>query len=415
MSMRRVVITGIGVISALGLNTADFWAALREGLSGIAPIESVDVSKLRFHNGAEVRCYDVRAHFDDGKAHFLDRFSQFALIAAREAVSDARVSLSAALRDKTAVVTGSCVGGQSTEDTGFSDLYRFNRDRVHPLTIPRTMANAGASYISMEFGITGPAYTVSTACSSSNHAIGQAFWMVLGGHAELAITGGSEAPFSFGFLKAWEAMRVVAPDTCRPFSRERKGMILGEGGAMLVLEPLEAASARGASIYAEIVGFGMSSDANHIIQPSAEGPARAIRSALRDAEVQADCVGYINAHGTGTPSNDCTETTAIRAVFGAHANQLAVSSTKSMHGHGLGAAGALEAAATALALRNGILPPTASFTEPDPECDLDIIPNQARSSKAEYALSNSFAFGGLNAVLLFRRFDGQQCCTKSKG
>jgi 3-oxoacyl-(acyl-carrier-protein) synthase len=247
------------------------------------------------------------------------------------------------------------VGGQSTEDTGFSDLYRFNRDRVHPLTIPRTMANAGASYISMEFGITGPAYTVSTACSSSNHAIGQAFWMVRGGHAELAITGGSEAPFSFGFLKAWEAM----------FSRERKGMILGEGGAMLVLEPLEAASARGASIYAEIVGFGMSSDANHITQPSAEGPARAIRSALRDAEVQADCVGYINAHGTGTPSNDCTETTAIRAVFGAHANQLAVSSTKSMHGHGLGAAGALEAAATALALRNGILPPTANFTEPD--------------------------------------------------
>ena len=226
MSMRRVVITGIGVISALGLNTAEFWAALREGLSGIAPIESVDVSKLRFHNGAEVRCYDVRAHFDDGKAHFLDRFSQFALIAAREAVSDARVSLSAALRDKTAVVTGSCVGGQSTEDTGFSDLYRFNRDRVHPLTIPRTMANAGASYISMEFGITGPAYTVSTACSSSNHAIGQAFWMVRGGHAELAITGGSEAPFSFGFLKAWEAMRVVAPDTCRPFSRERNGMIL---------------------------------------------------------------------------------------------------------------------------------------------------------------------------------------------
>jgi nodulation protein E len=405
--MRRVAVTGLGVISSIGLNTLEFWPALREGRSGIAPIESLDVSSLRFQSGAEVRGYDPCIHFDNGQTRFLDRFAQFALIAAREALHDANISFSQDLLDKTAVVTGSCVGGQSTQDFGFSELYGSHRDRVHPLTIPRTMANAGASYISMEFGISGPAYTVSTACSSSSHAIGQAFRMVRDGQVELAITGGSEAPFSFGFLKAWEAMRVVSPDTCRPFSLGRQGMILGEGGAMLVLEPLEAARARGARPYAEIVGFGMSSDAKHITQGSVEGPARAMRSALQDAGVQPESVGYINAHGTGTPSNDSTETSAIRAVFGLHAARLAVSSTKSMHGHALGAAGALEAAATVLALSNGILPPTANFTLTDPGCDLDVVPNVARASTVEYALSSSFAFGGLNAVLLFRRYDAE--------
>jgi nodulation protein E len=265
------------------------------------------------------------------------------------------------------------------------------------------MANAGASHISMEFGITGPSYTISTACSSSSHAIGQAFWMVRSGAAPLAITGGSEAPFSFGILKAWEALRVVSPDTCRPFSRDRKGMVLGEGGAMLVLEPLEAARARGARIHAEIVGFGMSSDACHITQPSAEGAARAMRAAVCDSRVSPEAIGYINAHGTGTPANDLTETAAIRAVFGPHADRLAVSSTKSMHGHALGAAGALEALAAILALRDGFLPPTANYNEPDPQCDLDVVPNVSREADIEYALSNSFAFGGLNAVLMFRR------------
>jgi nodulation protein E len=226
--------------------------------------------------------------------------------------------------------------------------------------------------------------------------------MVRSGEIELAITGGSEAPFSLGLLKAWEAMRVVSPDTCRPFSKDRRGMILGEGGAMLVLEPLDAARARGARIYAEIAGLGMSSDAHHITQPSVEGPARAMLAALGNAGLHPEQVGYINAHGTGTPGNDRTETLAIRRVFGTHADHLAVSSTKSAHGHALGAAGALEAVATILALREGILPPTANFTEPDPECDLDVVPNQARPASVECALSNSFAFGGLNAVLAFR-------------
>ena len=406
MDGRRVVITGVGVISALGFGKAAFWDALSTGRSGIARIEAVDASQLRFQNGAEVHGYNPDAYFDPKVAAFLDRFSQFALIAAREAVTDAAVEWTPELRQRAAIVTGSCVGGQGTQDQGFVDLYLEKRGRVHPLTIPKTMANAGASYISMEFGVVGPAYTISTACSSSNHAIGQAFWMVRHGLAELAITGGSEAPFSMGLLKAWEALRVVSPDTCRPFAKDRRGMILGEGGAMLILETLEAAKARGAHIYAEIVGFGMSSDAHHITQPSTEGPARAIQLALADGKVPVEGVGYVNAHGTGTPANDPTETRAIRIVLGAQAERVAISSTKSMHGHTLGAAGGLEAVATALTLQNGILPPTANFTEADPECDLDVIPNIARRAEVDFALSNSFAFGGLNAVVAFRRWNG---------
>jgi len=400
--MRRVAITGMGAICALGKNVAEFAQALAEGRPGIGPIESADVSQIRFQNGAEVKGYTHAPYFDDRRADFIDRFAQFAVIAAREAIADAGIQWTPDLRESAAIVTGSCVGGQSTEDIGFHEVYKLGHNRVHPLTIPKTMANAGASHISMEFGITGPSFTLSTACSSAAHAIGQAFWMVRSGATGLAIAGGSEAPFSFGILKAWEAMRVVSPDTCRPFSKDRHGMILGEGGAMLVLEPLEAAQARGARIHAEIVGLGMSADAGHITQPSAEGAARAIRAALRDAHLAPEAIGYINAHGTGTPANDPTETAAIRAVFGAHAGRLAISSTKSMHGHALGASAALECLATALALRDGLLPPTANYREPDPQCDLDVIPNVARAARVEYALSNSFAFGGLNAVLALR-------------
>ena len=398
--MRRVAITGVGAISSLGRTAAEFAESLRQGRPGIGPVESCDMSQMRFQNGAEVKNYSHQPYFDDRRADFMDRFAQFAVIAAREAVEDSGVVWTPELRETAAIVTGSCVGGQSTEDLGFVEVYKLGRNRVHPLTIPKTMANAGASHISMEFGITGPSFTISTACSSAAHAIGQAFWMVRSGITDLAITGGSEAPFSFGILKAWEAMRVVSPETCRPFSKDRRGMILGEGGAMLVLEPFEAAQARGARIHAEIVGFGMSADACHITQPSAEGAARAMRAALRDGGLDREEIGYINAHGTATPANDPTETAAIRSVFGAHANRLAVSSTKSMHGHALGAAAALECLATVIALRDGVLPPTANYREPDPDCDLDVIPNQARCKQVEYALSNSFAFGGLNAVLV---------------
>lgn len=400
--MRRVAITGAGAISALGRNTTEFADSLRAGRGGIGQIESTGVASLRFQNGAEVKNYSHQPYFEDRRADFMDRFAQFAVIAAREAVQEAGVAWTPELRETSAIITGSCVGGQSTEDVGFVELYQKGHNRVHPLTIPKTMANAGASHISMEFGITGPAFTISTACSSAAHAIGQAFQMVAIGTSELAITGGSEAPFSLGILKAWEAMRVVSPETCRPFSKDRRGMILGEGAAMFVLEPLEAARARGARIQAELVGFGMSADACHITQPSVDGAARAMRAALRSARLAPEQIGYINAHGTATLANDLTETAAIRQVFGAHADRLAISSTKSMHGHALGAAAALECLATVIALRDGVLPPTANFSEPDPECDLDVIPNVARLQQVEYAMSNSFAFGGLNAVLILK-------------
>ena len=403
MPRRRVAITGLGVISALGRNSAEFWTSVSQGVSGIGPIEVIDRTQLRFQNAAEVRGYRTSDYFHDDRTSLLDRFTEFGLIAAQEAFRTSAVEWTPALRERTAIVTGSAVGGQTTEDVAFWDLYRLQRSRVNPLSIPRIMANAVASQISMEYGITGPAFTLSTACSSASHAIGHAYWMVREGLVDLSIAGGSEAPLSFANLKAWEAMRVVSPDTCRPFSKNRSGMILGEGGGMLILEPLDAATARGAEILGEVVGFGMSSDAHHITSPSAEGAGRAVKAALGDAGLQPEAIEYINAHGTGTPANDSTETIAIRSVFGRHADRLAVSSTKSMHGHALGAAGALEAIATVLGLKNGLLPPTANFAIPDPECDLDVIPNVPRTASCEYALSNSFAFGGLNAVLAFRR------------
>jgi nodulation protein E len=375
---------------------------LSEGRPGIAPLTTVEPGRLRFANGAEVRDFDPARHFEPTRLDLLDRFAQFALVAAREAIRDAGIEWTPALRERAAVVWGSSLGGQCTQDAQFAELYGAGRDRIHPLTIPRAMANAAASQLSMEFGLTGPAFSLSTACASANHALGEALWLLRSGRADVALAGGSEAPFSFATLKGWEAMRVISPDTCRPFSRDRRGMILGEGGAVLVLEPLEAAHARGARVYAELAGSGMSADAHHITQPAVAGPARAMRAALADAGLPAQAVGYINAHGTGTAGNDPAESRAIHEVFGAHAASLAVSSTKSLHGHALGAAGALEAVAAVLALHHGVLPPTANFTTPDPECDLDVIPNQARTQRVEAALSNSFAFGGLNAVLAFR-------------
>jgi nodulation protein E len=300
-------------------------------------MESTDAAQLRFKNVAEVRGYLPTTEFQASELAFMDRFAQFAVLAAREAITQARVEWTPQLREKTAIVTGSCMGGRSSKEAGYRQLFQYGKSRVHPLTIPLSMSNAGASHISMQYGIQGPAFTVSTACSSSAHALGQAFWMVRSGSVPLAIAGGSEAPLFFGGLKAWEAMRVVSKDTCRPFSADRSGMILGEGGAMLVLEPFDVALARGVQPIAEMLGFGMSSDAGHITEPSSEGAAHAMRSALCDAGLAPEQIGYINAHGTATEANDRTETASIRAVFGAHADTLAVSSTKSMHGHALAA------------------------------------------------------------------------------
>jgi nodulation protein E len=400
--MNRVAVTGLGVICALGQTSAEFWDRLSRGESGIAPLPDPGNPPYRFKNGATCQGYSPLAYFEEKDLGFLDRFSQFAAVAAREAVAQSGLQFRGPLSDRTAVITGSSIGGQFSEEEGYRNLYLHQNPRVAPLTIPRTMSNSGASRISVEQGIQGPTYTVSTACSSANHALGQAFWMVRSGAITAAVAGGSEAVFAEGLMRAWEALRVVSPDNCRPFSKDRRGLILGEGGAMLVLENWEHAKARGVPILAEICGFGMSSDAYHITQPSVEGPLKAIRWALADAAVSPEAVGYINAHGTGTVLNDSTETAAIRAAFGAHADKLLVSSTKSMHGHTLGAAGAIEGAATVLALMHQIAPPTANFTIPDPACDLDVVPNQAKRASVEYAVSNSFAFGGLNAVVVFR-------------
>ena len=403
MTARRVAVTGLGTICALGHNVRDVWSSVYEGRSGIAHIDGLDVASLRFRNGAQVRDYDPGKYFDSSRLHALDRFSQFALIAAREAILDSGIEFTSELREETAVITGSGVGGQSTLDAGFVKIYKQGQARVDsPLLIPRAMANAAAGQIAMEFGFTGPCYTVSTACCSANHAIGQAFRMIRDGYAEVAITGASEAPFSFGLLKAFEAMRIISQETCRPFSQDRRGLILGEGGAMLCLEPLDAAKARGAKIYAELIGFGMSADAEHLTHLSVQGPVRAMRAALRDAGIQPEQIGYINAHGSGTQINDAQETRAVREVFNGHSAHLAMSSTKALHGHALGGTGALEAVCTVLALKHGVLPPTVNYTQPDPDCDLDVIPNRARRAQVEFALSNSFAFGGLNAVLAFQ-------------
>ena len=401
--MRRVVVTGIGVLCAAGKTRDEFCAALREGRSGIGPLDDNIIGDLRFHNGGVIRGFDISGHMDPKQADMIDRFAQLAVVAAREAVAHSGIEWTPELRDSAAVVTGSCVGGQTAEDQGFYDVYKMGKPRVHPMTIPKTMANAGASAISLDFGITGPVFTIATACSSSAHAIGQAVSLIRSGMSDVAITGGSEAPFSYGILKAWEAMRVVSPTVCRPFSKDRTGMILGEGAAMLVIESLEHALARGAKPIIELAGFGMSSDAHHITQPSHEGAARAIQRALNDAGLAPSDIQYVNAHGTGTAVNDATETRALHLAFGEHARNLAISSTKAMHGHTLGAAGALETAAAILSMTSGFLPPTIHYNQPDPECDLDYVPNVMRLAAVECAISSSFAFGGLNAVVALRR------------
>ncbi len=401
--MNRVVITGLGAVSALGLDVRAHSEALRAGRCAIGPLTTIVTEGLVTKIGAEAHGFDPNAYFESGKLALLDRCAQFALVAAREALNGSGLGFREGLGARTAVVIGAGVGGQLTLDENYYRVYAQGAKRLHPFTIPKLMISAAASHITMEHGITGPSFTVASACASANHAIGIAFQMVRSGAVEVAVTGGTEAAITFGTMKGWDALRVMAPDTCRPFSQDRKGMVLGEGAAIVVLESLERAQARNAEILGEIVGFGMSSDAGDIVLPSPDGAAAAMRGCLADARLAPEDIGYINAHGTGTAANDVTETKAIHMVMGEHAKRLAVSSTKSMHGHALGAAGALELAATVIALREGFIPPTANFTAPDPQCDLDYVPNEARSQRVAAAMSNSFAFGGQNAVLALRR------------
>jgi nodulation protein E len=410
--VNRVVVTGLGCITPIGNTISDFRTALFSGATGIAPFPPFPEAParaahdktqgLRFTQSARVKDFDPTQHLDSGILISTDRTTHFAIVAARQAALDSHLTQHHA-PEKIAIIVGCACGGRQAEETETIKLYARDA-RVHPLTVIRTMASAGASNISIDQKITGPCLNISTACSSATHAIGLAFHMIRSGMVEAAIAGGHEAPLTFGFLRAWDSMRVVSPTQCRPFSADRDGMTIGEGAAMLTLETLESAQARNATIYAEIVGFGMSADASHITQPHPDGAAAAMRQALKDANATPEEVGYISAHGTGTLANDTTEAAAIHQVFGPRASEIPVSSTKSLHGHSIGASGALEALATTLALHEKLLPANAGVTQIDPTLHLDVVLNAPRKATPKLALSNSLAFGGLNAVLAFRPF-----------
>lgn len=399
---RRVAVTGIGCISGAGNDVPAFWRRLVAGVSAIRQVERTVAGETVRFPAADVRGYDPLRHFKTSELLLRDPFAQYALIAAREAVADA------GLRPREspggcAVILGNGGGGEFSREEAAIQLLGERKGRCHPMLVPKTNSQASVGLICMEHGITGPAFTVATGCASATHAIAQAFEMVRRGAVPVAITGGSEASILYCVMKAFSAVRVLAGATCRPFSAGRDGMVLGEGAGILVLEDLDRARARGARVYAELAGAGMSADAADPVHPAVAGAAAAVRRALADAGLRPAEVGYVNAHGTGTVINDRVETGALREAFGDAVQGLAVSSTKSIHGHAFGGAGGLEAIATVLALHCGVLPPTANFLGQDPECDLDYVPNVARAARVEHALSNSFAFGGLNAVIAFRR------------
>lgn len=401
--MKRVVITGAGTINALGTSVSKTLEAMREGRCGISELKFRDVERLSIRIGGQVKGYDPEAHFNRQQIALYDRFTQFTLLAAKQAVAQSGLVFNGELAEKSGVVLGTAGGGVSTWDDNYRSVYEDGKNRVHPFVVPKLMNNAAASHVSMEHNLKGPAFTVSTACASSNHAMSQAFQMVRSGMSPVMVTGGSESMLCFGGVKAWEGLRVMSRDACRPFSANRNGMVQGEGAGVFVFEEYEHARARGADILAEMIGFAMTSDAADIVMPSKRGAARAISGALKDAQIAPEDVGYINAHGTGTTANDKTESAAVADVFGAHADRLMISSTKSMHGHLIGGTGAVELLACIMAVRDGIIAPTIGYQEADPECALDVVPNIAREANVNVALSNAFAFGGLNAVLALRK------------
>ncbi len=401
--MRRVVITGQGTINALGRNVPETLEAMREGRCGIGALEFQDVERLSIRIGAQVKGYDAEAHFNRQKIALFDRFTQFTMLAASEAIDQSGLSFSGEVATRAGVVLGTSGGGMNTLDENYRSVYEDGKNRVHPFVVPKLMNNAAASHVSMEWNLKGPSFTVATACASSNHAMGQAMQMIRGGMADVMVTGGSEAMLCFGGIKAWEGLRVMSKDACRPFSANRNGMVQGEGAAVFVFEEYEHAKARGAEILAEIVGFAMTSDASDIVMPSKQGAARAITGAMQDGGLNPEDICYINAHGTGTAANDKTECAAVADAFGHHADDLMISSTKSMHGHLIGGTGAVELLACVMALRDGVIAPTIGYEDADPECALDVVPNEAREANVGATLSNAFAFGGLNAVLALRK------------
>ncbi|MBL8574602.1 MAG: beta-ketoacyl-[acyl-carrier-protein] synthase family protein [Hyphomicrobiaceae bacterium] len=403
MTAKATAITGRGVVSSLGLDVAGFTSALFAGECAIDDISDL-APAIRIKYGAPLRNFAALDHFDERTLAYLDRFTQFAAVAARQAWRESGFSDAPPALDRVGVVIGTGVSGIDILDEGFR-RFLSGQGRPRPLTVPMTMGSAPASRIAREFGIRGPTFGVTSACASAAHAIIIGNALIRSGLIDVAVVGGTDSCFCDGFLRAWDVLRVVSPDTCRPFSADRRGLIMGEGSAVMVLERAEHAAARGRAPLARFLGGGMTSDAGDLLTPDSTGMTEAMRLALADAGIDADAVDYINAHGTGTVANDRTEAQAINTLFGGRSTPIPVSSTKSMIGHAMGASGAIEAIATIAALRDGLLPPTVNFLRPDPECAVDAVPNVARPADIAVALSNSFAFGGLNVSLAFGRAD----------
>lgn len=409
---RRVVITGLGIVSPVGQSPRQFFSNLLSGHSGIKRLQADFIEQLSTRIGAPVENFDPASHFSKIQLIGIERFSQFALVAAKQAVEDSQLVLDESEYQRAGVYMGSCLGGAGTLEDGYIEIFKREKPRIKPLSVVLSMNNAAASHISIKYHLQGPNITYATACSSSAIALGEAYRQIKHGYADIMLAGGAESMLTLGAMKAWEALKTLAqedPDdagaSCKPFSKDRSGLVLGEGAAVFVLEDAARAEQRGAKIYAELAGYDCSSDSAHITNPDAKGQTRAILNALRDAHLRPQDIHYINAHGTATLAGDIEETKAIKQVFGAHAANIPVSSTKSMHGHLMGATGAVEFMAAVLALQNQAIPPTINLRQADPECDLDYVPNQGRTDvHLDAVMSNSFAFGGSNAVLIAKRY-----------
>jgi len=398
---RRVVVTGHGAVTPIGVGIGPFWESVRAGRCGIGEIKGFDTSELYIHIAGEVDDFEPRKLLESKHILLADRYSQFAGVAAKEAMTQAGFDGPVKNGLRAACIIGSGIGGLVSLEKGYEDLFRHNKKATHPLTLLRSIGSSAAAHIGIDYGMKGPCFGTVSACSTAAHAIGLTYQLIRSNAADLGVAGASEAALTFGSMRAWQAMRVLSPEGCYPFSKRRNGTVLAEGAGVLVLEELEHARARGATILAEVVGFGMTADAGDMVNPDIDGPTHAMRLALQDAELSPGDIDYLNAHGTATTVNDINETRAIRKVFGGAADDLLVSSTKSMTGHTLGAGGAIEASACLMAMQDNFAPPTIGFDEPGGECDLDYVPNEGRAHEINYAMSNSFAFGGLNAVLVF--------------
>ena len=403
----RVVITGMGGVSSIGMSVPEIYNSLREGKSGIGQLEFPDVSRLKVKTGGQIKNFDPSNFFELKQVGRMDRFSQFALLAANEAITTSGLqTCKEDWSENAGIILGSSIGGIETINYSYKQVFEEGHNRLHPLTIPKIMNNSATSLISIEYQIQGPSFTVSSACSSANHAMGLAYETIKSRKSEVMITGGSESFLSFGGIKPWESLRILSQSKCRPFSKGRDGLVHGEGAGIFVFESLESAKKRRATIIAEVVGFSMSSDASDLIKPNNIGPKKALRGVLKDGMINKTEVSYINAHGTGTILNDKVECEAINTVFGPHTRALKVSSTKAMHGHLIGATAAIELLACTLAVSEKVIPPTINYVGLDPDCDLDVVPNCSQELKSvDVVLNNSFAFGGMNAVLALRKYN----------